>query len=234
MPHVTIAVDAGSSLDRILPAALLLASVQNADLQCVVSQNRELLKAADLSCVYETGSRSALRHKVNSTSLRAQLSKFAESIKQRLSREAERWDIPWHIEESEDSLESLLANTTDSTIISDQSIRMAAGLRSGIRQSHPTSQTPVVVVVDDHSEAASNLLNLARRMVAAGPHNHGIEVLHTRDASQDSLRSVLRHHLPVVLLIGRHQNLVCDSRWAKELTSVRCPFAIVPSAEIRA
>ncbi len=234
MPRITIAVDAGSSLDRILPGALLLASAQHAELRCVVSQNRELLKAADLSCVFETGSRTALRHDVNSASLRVQLRKFADSIKQKLSLEAERLEIPWHVEESEESLGSLLANTTDTTIISDQSITTGTGLRFGSRQSNQTSASPVIVVIDDNSAAASALLSLARQMAAAGQRKCGIEILHTDGIWQDSLRSVLRHHRTIVLLIGRHQNLVCDSRWTKELASLRCPFAIVPTAEIRA
>lgn len=231
MSRITIALDFGSSLDRILPAAVLLASAQDAELRFVVSENRELLRAADLPCVYETGIRSALSHAVNSTSLRTQQKKFAEDIRLQLVRRTAKLDLKWCFEETDEPLSELLANATNCAIISDQSLKASTAGRSGRRSRFDSFETPVIAVMDDQTPAASRLLSLARRMAVSGHRNYCIEVLHANEASADSLLPALRHCRPVVLLIGRTQSPADSSRAIRKLALFGCPFAIIPVIE---
>ena len=98
MPTILLAIDACKRLERLLPAALLFASEQNAALLGLFVQDRQLLTGAALPFTREVRSNSATCYSLTADSIGKRMLTIAEGMRRRLAKEAEQRQLPFQFE----------------------------------------------------------------------------------------------------------------------------------------
>ena len=250
MSRILLAIDAFSPLDRLLPAAVLLASRQHAELLAVFSQDNSLIRGAALLCTQEIGANSAIRYPVTSTSIEKRVQRIADGMRQRLSKAADRQQIPWGFQQCFSSISQITTETDAEIVIPGWSVSPWVGPESLHRTSRRTSTNPVILVIDDGLPCSAHVIEVARGLAgASGQPQLIILGLHAafesgsvrqRMSSDDSKGEIripvasMAHLIrqiqllcPTLTLVGREQLAAKDNRIHNALKSIKCPLALL-------
>ncbi len=250
MPTIVLAIDAYSQLEQLLPAALLLASGQNALLLGVFAQDSRLLQGAALPCTQEIGANSAACFPLTAETMENRVRRIAEDMRRRLAMAAERRKLPWEFQLCYGSISQITTETTADAVLPGWSGHLWI---SGSHPGPPTRSSAAraaIAVVDDGSLSAAQAVEAARRLTAAAglPELVILEMdsvpvpgltgsarssvgrppeVRIRVDSPDQLMRHLRVLCPTLMLLGRDQPLASDSRLRKELFLLKCPLALL-------
>lgn len=253
MPKILLAIDAFSPLDRLLPAAVLLASQQHAELLVVFSQDDRVLRGAALSCTQEVGASSAVTYPVTSTSVEQRMKRIADDVQRRLSQAAELRHLRWEFQQCSRSIsqitteadaEIVLPGWRESRWVSPEKLQLTT---PGI------STKPVVIVIDDATSASAEAIEAARGLSGANRSNRLIILgLHAAMSSRsyrqkisvgdssaesripvasvDQLVRQLQWLRPTLTMLGCEQFASADNQLHQALTGMKCPVALVRKA----
>lgn len=167
MSTILLAIDAFSPLDRLLPAAVLLASRQHAELLAVFSQDNRLIRSAALSCTQEIGANSASCYPVNATSIEKRVQRIADDMRRRLSKAAERQQIPWEFQQCFSSISQITTETDAEIVLPGWSESPWVGPESLHLTPRRTSTNPFILVIDDGLPCSAHVIEVARGLAAA-------------------------------------------------------------------
>lgn len=250
MPTILLVVDAYSPLDRLLPAAVFLASQRNAQLMGVFVQDGRLVRGVALSCTQEIGAHSAVCYQVTSQSIEKRMRRIADEMRRRLSLAAERQHLRWDFQQCYGSISQIATATDAEIVVPGWSESLWAGAAHSCASTRKTPDGHVVVVIDDGSSSSAQVIEAARRLTkATGSHHLTVfamdEALETRTVRHnvaadpklaetripvDSIEQLIRQLRllrPTLTLLGRDQLVSTDSRLHKTLASMKCPLALV-------
>ncbi len=253
MPTILLAIDAFSPLDRLLPAAVLLASRQHAELLAVFSQDTRLIRGAALSCTQEIGANSAVCYPVTSTSMEKRVQRIADDMRRRLSKAAERQHLPWEFQQCFSSISQITTETDAEIVLPGWSESPWVSPESLHLSPRRTSTNPLILVIDDGSPCSAQVIEAARGLAGAnGPPQRIILGLHAAFdsgldrrimsaddrtgeiripvASREQLIRQLQLSRPTLTLLGREQLASADNQIHKALNSIKCPLALLRSA----
>ena len=250
MPTILLAIDACTRLERLLPAALLLASEQHSALLGVFAQDSELLQGAALPFTTEVGANSAACYPLTADSIAKRVQRIGEELRRQLVVAAERHQVPCEFRICCGSIAQIAFDTKADVVLRGWNAIWSLARTSGGLPVRKTSGNPVIVVVDDGSTSAALVIDAARRLtITAGSHH--LVIMATPDAarffqteqgsvagrnvaeavirvtSTEHLISQIRRLSPTVMLLGRDQNLAADSQLHRKLALIRCPLALV-------
>lgn len=253
MPTILLAIDAFSPMDRLLPAAVLLASQQDAELLAVFSQDKRLLRGAALSCTQEVGANSAVCYPVSSTSIEKRIQRIADDMRRRLSQTAELQHLRWQFEHRLGSISQITAEADAEIVLPGWSESLWVSTENLHLTTPRISPKTVVLVIDEGTSASAQAIEAARGLAGANGSKRliilGLQAaLSSRSYRQDisagdstaesrmpvaSIDQLIRQlHLlrPTLTLLGRDQLASADSQLHKALTSMKCPVALVRTA----
>ena len=252
MPTILLAIDAYSRLEQLLPAAMLLASGQNALLLGVFARDSRLLQGAALPCTQEVGANFAACYPLTADTIENRVWRIAEDMRRRLAVAAEQRKLPWEFQLCDSSISQITSETKADAVLPGWSGHLwVSGSNTGLRTAGGAARAPLVVV-DDVSPAAAQAIAAARRLTAAaglqdlvilvvdsaptavdGPsppkRSSGTQPgeVRIRVNSPEHLARHLRVLRPALVLLGRDQPLASDSRLQKELSLLKCPLALL-------
>jgi hypothetical protein len=250
MSTILLAIDAFSPLDRLLPAAVLLASRQHAELLAVFSQDNCLIRGAALSCTQEIGANSAICYPVTSTSIEKRVQRIADDMRQRLSKAAERQQIPWRFQQCCSSILQISTETDAEIVIPGWSASPWGGPESLHLTPRRTSTNPFILVIDDGLPCSAHVIEVARGLAAAsgqleliilglqaefesGSARRTMSADHRKGetripvASTGQLIRQLQLLCPTLTLVGREQLAATDDQIHTALKSMKCPLALL-------
>jgi hypothetical protein len=250
MPTILLAIDAFSPLDRLLPAAVLLASRQHAELLAVFSQDNRLIRGAALSCTQEIGANSAICYPVTSTSIEKRVQRIADDMRRRLSKAAERQQIPWEFQQCFSSISQITTETDAEIVLPGWSESPWVGPESFHLTPRRTSMNPIILVIDDGLPCSAHVIEVARGLAGANGQPQLIILgLHAafesgsdrREMSADDRTGEIRIPVassgqlirqlqlscPTLTLVGREQLASADNQIHKALKSIKCPLALL-------
>ena len=250
MSTILLAIDAFSPLDRLLPAALLLASRHHAELLAVFSQDNSLIRSAALSCTQEVGANSAICYPVTSMSIEQRVQRIADDMRQRLSKAAERQQIPWRFQQCCSSILQISTETDAEIVIPGWSASPWGGPKSLHLTPRRTSTNPFILVIDDGLPCSAHVIEVARGLTAASGQLEliilGLQAAfesgsdrrtmsaddrkgETRIpvASMAQLIRQLQLLCPTLTLVGREQLAATDNQIHTALKSMKCPLALL-------
>ena len=250
MPTILLAIDARTQLERLLPAALLLASEHHSALFGVFAQDRALLQGAALPFTHEVGANSAASYPLTADSVEKRMRRIAEDMRRRLAAAAENLMLPWEFQICDSSISQITAGTKADVVLSGWNANWSLAAPPAGVSTRKTSARTVVVVIDDGSPSSAHMIEAARRLMSlARPHR--LVILATspvaglsrskpdpvigrkaaeavfRVTSTEQLISQIRRLGPMVVLLGRDQNLADDSQLHRKLALIKCPLALV-------
>ncbi len=250
MPTILLAIDAFSPLDRLLPAAVFLASRQHAELLAVFSQDNRLMRGAALSCTEEIGANSAVNYPVTSTSMEKRVQRIASDMRRRLSDAAERQHLPWEFQQCFSSISQVTTETDAEIVLPGWSESPWVGPQSLHFSPRRTSTNLIILVIDDGSPCSAHVIEVARglagangppRLIILGMHaafeagsdrrelsaNDRTGEIRIPVASREQLIRQLQLSCPTLTLVGREQLALADDQIHKALKSIKCPLAIL-------
>jgi hypothetical protein len=250
MSTILLAIDAFSPLDRLLPAALLLATRQHAELLAVFSQDDSLISGAALSCTQEVGANSAICYPVTSTSIEKRVQRIADDMRQSLSKAAERQQIPWGFQQCCSSISRIMTETDAEIVIPGWRASPWSGPKSLHLTPRRTSTNPFILVIDDGLPCSAHVIEVARglagtsgqlEMIILGLHSAFESGSDRRRMSADerkgetripvaSTRQLIRQLqilCPTLTLVGREQLAATDNQIHTALKSMKCPLALL-------
>ncbi len=253
MPTILLAIDAFSPLDRMLPAAVLLASRQHAELLAVFSQDSRLIRGAALSCTQEIGANSAVCYPVTSTSMEKRVQRIADDMRRRLSEAAQRQHLPWGFQTCISSISQITTETDAEIVLPGWSESPWVGTESLHLSPRRTSTNPVILVIDDGSPCSAPVIEVARGLAGENGRQQLI-ILSLRAAfescsdrrrmsaddrtaeikipvaSREQLIRQLELSRPTLTLLGHDQLASADNQTHKALKSIKCPLALLRRA----
>lgn len=255
MAEILLVIDAWTPLERLLPAALLMASRQRAALVGIFAHDSRLRQGAALPFTHEVGSHSASCYPVTSESIDRRIQTIAERVRRQLAAAAERQQVPWMFRTCDSSI-LRITDETEADVVFPGWNRNLTTISAHARRVVPkTSSGTVIVVIDNGSPASPNVISAARqlmentkpcqliifklvsdtecpvkessapagRSVPAGTMNEVIVLT----ASMEQLIRNLRQLDPFVMLIGRDQRLMENSKLIRNLAIIQCPVALL-------
>ncbi len=254
MTQILLAIDAWTPLERLLPAALLMASHQHAALVGIFSLDSRLRQGAALPITHEVGAVSAASYPVTAKSIDRRIQAIAESVRQRLALAAEQKQVPWEFRTCDGSIMQVTHETDADVIFPGWNRKFSSmSARGGRRISKSSSGT--LIVIDDGSPSSTSTISAARRLATntklpqliifklnsdrecpAGesriPTRQSVppgtmkEIL-VRAASVEQLLRHLRQSEPFLMLIGRDQRLLENEQLVRDLALINCPVALL-------
>jgi len=250
MPEILLAIDGCTQLDRLLPAALLLASEQHSALRGVFAQDSALLQGAALPFTHEVGENSAACYPLTANSIARRMRRIAENMRRRLAAAAESQQLPWEFRICAGSILQITTEAQADVVLPGWNAIWSVARTSTSLSTRKTSASPVIVVVDDGSQSSAHVIDAARRLtITAGPHQLVILTMSLtaesprkepgavargkptevviRVASMEQLIRQIRLLRPTVVLLGRDQTLAADRQLQNQLALIRCPLALV-------
>ena len=255
MTRILLAIDAWTPLERLLPAALLMASHQHAALVGIFSFDSRLQLGAALPFTHEVGALSAACYPVTAKSIDRRIQIIAEGVRQRLAAAAERKQIPWEFRTCDSSILRIMTETEADVFFPGWNRKfLTTSARASRRISKPASGT-FVVVVDDGSPSSTNVIHAARQLatntklpqliifklnsdsecptrksrVPTGQSvpSGPIKEIVVRAPSMEQLIRHLRQLEPFLMLIGRDQRLLENGQLLRDLALINCPVALL-------
>ncbi len=250
MPTILLAIDAYTPIERLLPAALLLASGPRSALLGIFAQDSQLLQGASLPCTQEVGANTATCYPLTEQSIQKRVQRIADGMQQRLAEAAKRQHLPWEFQRCDGSISQIVSETQADVVLPGWSESSWIKARHVCMTPQRCSKKEVIAVVDDGSallgcviQAARDLSETAkpRQLVTLAMNSpkaeraklserivegeHCESILHVSSIAQLIYQcSVLR---PAVVLIGQEQALAFDSQLRKGLAFIKVPLAIV-------
>lgn len=250
MPKILLALDASTRLERLLPAAFLLASEQHSALLGVFAQDSEVLQGAALPFTTEVGANSAACYPLTADSMANRMRRIAEDMRRQLVAAAELHQVPCEFQICCGSISKIASETKADVVLPGWNAIWSLARTSGGLPKRKASGNPVIVVVDEGSTSSARVIDAARRLTtSAAPHQLVImatpgaaELSRTesgavagqttaeavmRVASTEQMISQICRLGPTVLLLGRDQNLAEISLLHRKLALIKCPLALV-------
>ena len=255
MAEILLALDAWTPLERLLPAALLMASQQHAALVGVFARDSRLPQGAALPFTHEVGAQSASCYPVTAESIDRRIQTIAESVRRRLATAAERQHVPWEFRTCDGSILGITNETKADVVFPGWNRNSSTASTHACRLISRTSSRTVIVVVDDGAPSLANVISAARQL-ATNTKRHQLIIInlvsdtecpvkesgaltgrsvHTGTINEvvvyaASMEQLIRHlgQLdPFVLLIGRDQRLMESSQLVRNLALLNFPVALL-------
>ena len=255
MAEILLVTDAWTPLERLLPAALLMASHQHAALVGIFANDSRLRQGAALPFTHEVGAHSASCYPVTSESIDRRIQTIAESVRRRLAAAAERQQVPWEFRTCDSSILRITDETEADVVFPGWNRDLTTTSAHARRVIPKTSSGTVIVVVDNGSPASANVISAARQLTentkrcqviifklisdtecpvkeSRAPAGRSVPAETTnevvvRAASVDQMIRHLRQLDPFVMLIGRDQRLLDDRQLLKNLALLKYPIALL-------
>jgi hypothetical protein len=252
VPTILLALDACTRLEHLLPAALLLASQQQAELLGMFAQDARLLQGAALPFTHEVGSNSAVCYPLTTDSIARRLQGIAEQMRRRLAAAAERRQLPWAFRICGGSIAQITSEAMAEVVLPGWSTNSSVATAHATSSIQRISAQSLIVVIDDGSPSSTRVIEAARSLkqtagmdllvifttpqaggslrtrpqwaVGAKPTERVIAV----DSIDQLIRQIRMLH-PTVMLLGRDQELAASDRLQKELALMKCPLALLRS-----
>ena len=255
MAEILLAIDAWTPLERLLPAALLMASQQHAALVGVFVRDSRLSQGAALPFTHEVGAHSASCYPVTAESIDRRIQTIAESVRRRLATAAERQHVPWEFRTCDGSILRITHETEADVVFLGWNRNLSTASTHARCLIPRTSWGTVIVVVDDGSPSLANVISAARQL-ATNTKRHQLIIFKlvsdpeyplselgasigrsvltgTKNevavcaASMEQLIRHLRQLDPFVMLIGRDQRLMKNNELLRDLALIQCPVALL-------
>lgn len=250
MPKIVLAIDAYTSIDCLLRAALLLATEQDSQLIGVFARDERLPQGAALPWTQVIGAKTAECFPINAVSVENRISQIAAKMRQQLASVADRRNLHWEFSQRSGSI-AQVADEIDADIVFLGWSGSQWGVETHSFRSFVRSATrQFMIVIDDGSPLSERVIRAAERYTAESHLQQLVVVSIPGRPSEGSRRSTERSHekpaardvrassieqlivqirllRPALVLMGRDQPVSADSRLFRSLAAIGCPVAFL-------
>lgn len=248
MATILLAIDACTPVEKLLPAAVLLATQHRAGLLAVFVEDIRLTQTAALPFTTEIGMLTGVCHQLTAESIELRLKHIAEEVRRQLAAAAERRRVPWEFRVSRGTMAQILRDTEADIVLAGQSGFALLPVSKQIARRQEAADARCLLVIDDGTAAAKTAIDVGRTLVAANHHSRLVILalnasgepsprhrhltgtdreIEIRVATVSQLVGQIRRIRPSLMLIARNQDMAENCSVRRELEAIRCPLAIL-------